>query len=147
MFFFVLITCLLDIALIAQGEILSWSLRGLKGLTTHHYLDFPSQGSTSYNILLPSQDCSLKCLAKTSLFKLFLVNAKIFLQFWLQFQNHAISHCYFLSTDSSCCCCFDESQSSLHAGALKQPQPVTNCKSLSHFCFALFFFFPSSDTQ
>ena len=31
-FFFFLITCLLDIVLILKGEILSWSLMGVKGL-------------------------------------------------------------------------------------------------------------------
>ena len=31
-FFFILITCLLDIVLILLGEILSWSLMGVKGL-------------------------------------------------------------------------------------------------------------------
>ena len=31
MFFFILNTCLLDIVLILQGEILSWSLMGVKG--------------------------------------------------------------------------------------------------------------------
>ena len=30
-FFFILITCLLDIVLILYGEILSWSLMGVKG--------------------------------------------------------------------------------------------------------------------
>ena len=30
--FFILITCLLDIVLILRGEILSWSLMGVKGL-------------------------------------------------------------------------------------------------------------------
>ena len=32
-FFFILITCLLDFVLILSGEILSWSLMGVKGLT------------------------------------------------------------------------------------------------------------------
>ena len=31
-FFFILITCLLDIVLILLGEIMSWSLIGVKGL-------------------------------------------------------------------------------------------------------------------
>ena len=31
-FFYILITCLLDIELILEGEILSWSLMGVKGL-------------------------------------------------------------------------------------------------------------------
>ena len=34
-FFFILITCLVDIVLILLGEILSWSLMGVKGLTFH----------------------------------------------------------------------------------------------------------------
>ena len=33
--FFILITCLLDIVLILLGEILSWSLMGIKGLITY----------------------------------------------------------------------------------------------------------------
>ena len=33
-FFFVLITCILDIVFILQGEILSWSLIGVKGLSS-----------------------------------------------------------------------------------------------------------------
>ena len=33
MYFFILITCLLDIVLTLYGEILSWSLMGVKGLT------------------------------------------------------------------------------------------------------------------
>ena len=33
-FFFILITYLVDIVLIFLGEILSWSLMGVKGLTT-----------------------------------------------------------------------------------------------------------------
>ena len=38
-FFFILITCLLDIVLMLCGEILSWSLKGVKGLsyTWNHY--------------------------------------------------------------------------------------------------------------
>ena len=31
-FFYILVTCLLDIELILEGEILSWSLMGVKGL-------------------------------------------------------------------------------------------------------------------
>ena len=37
-FFVILITCLLDIILILEGEILSWSLMGVKGLNTADYL-------------------------------------------------------------------------------------------------------------
>ena len=33
-FFFILVTYLVDIVLIFQGEILSWSLMGVKGLTS-----------------------------------------------------------------------------------------------------------------
>ena len=34
----ILITCVLDIVLILKGEILSWSLTGVKGLNTANYL-------------------------------------------------------------------------------------------------------------
>ena len=34
-FFFILITCLLDIVLILKGEILSWSLMGVKGVMSN----------------------------------------------------------------------------------------------------------------
>ena len=37
-FFVILITCLLDIVLILEGEILSWSPTGVKGLNTADYL-------------------------------------------------------------------------------------------------------------
>ena len=37
-FFVILITCLLDIVLILEGEILSWSLMGVKGLIMADYL-------------------------------------------------------------------------------------------------------------
>ena len=37
-FFFILITCLVDIVLILLGEILSWSLMGVKGLSTLFFL-------------------------------------------------------------------------------------------------------------
>ena len=42
-FFFILITCLLDIVLILYGEILSWSLMGVKGFTAASYETLPSQ--------------------------------------------------------------------------------------------------------
>ena len=37
-FFVILITCVLDIVLILEGEILSWSPTGVKGLNTADYL-------------------------------------------------------------------------------------------------------------
>ena len=42
-FFFILITCLLDIVLILYGEILSWSLMGVKGFTAASCETLPSQ--------------------------------------------------------------------------------------------------------
>ena len=36
-FFFVLITYLIDIVLISKGEILSWSLMGVKGLLNNYF--------------------------------------------------------------------------------------------------------------
>ena len=36
LYFFILITYLVDIVLILSGEILSWSLMGVKGLTIRH---------------------------------------------------------------------------------------------------------------
>ena len=38
-FFFILINCLLDIVMILEGEILSWSLMGVRGLTIMIYND------------------------------------------------------------------------------------------------------------
>ena len=42
-FFFILITCLLDIVLILYGEILSWSLMRVKGFTAASCETLPSQ--------------------------------------------------------------------------------------------------------
>ena len=46
-FFFILIICLLDIVMILKGEILSWSLTGVKGLSLCYcHTRFPKKSIT-----------------------------------------------------------------------------------------------------
>ena len=54
-FFFILVTCLLDFALILSGEILSWSLMGVKGLTPKSDLHLISPYNITPNQILRSQ--------------------------------------------------------------------------------------------
>ena len=61
-FFFILITCLLDIVLILQGEILSWSLVGIKRLTSFdlevvHHSSLRQDQSNKYFLLTVSRQC------------------------------------------------------------------------------------------
>ena len=61
-FFVILITCLLDIVLILEGEILSWSLMGVKGLNTADYLGRTFVGMQAKFVPDVLQNCNLKRL-------------------------------------------------------------------------------------